>query len=765
MSQDQANIGPEVEADLDFSGTNDSSLFITNPVPNASNDSGKSFTGDLKFASHSSRVTSVSDLQDMHPKSYHDTASEHDYTDDEFDDEPQIDIPASAGSSEEHTNTAANESLFSKSSHSSSIEEELTRYLHRLSCDSEIEFQNSSFIDNTENQFDLDINLDDHKASRPPDEPSFWLACKSHSPHKLTLGQTHYLTQKQIANRSAADLNTSARVAELTKQLTNCKIQLRLYEKFLQDLIDTHNVDAGQLDVLHQQWQTRSISGSSSFASRGDEALPDREIADISILVEDLHASLEECQLKWKEADLKASAMSEVLRAWGCEISLLLKELGCEEEFDLNQQPDELLKKAMPLLKASFESLAAKKMEEVNVETELKEQFEKLRLQDSAERTERSKSQISNQKLSPDLLSESPTNLHPGDYFLLPAKSLNPDAFNIYQSRIEELEREVNTLKNNSRQTTSPEMSGSAGDAKGAQSCDKLQTIQKERDALQEKFDQLFERLQDVQQNSENKINSLTNRLNSQKQEMLSLRTAALNFDNIQRDLEVNVEKQRVLTSEKIKLSYQVEALQKDKLSLQYTIDNLTEKLQKASTLGSPHRKINQSTESNLASRSFEELFSSDVFYFQKLLTSFNKIADDKSLVDPTRKLESIMPYRTKLLSQTSEAINFALGYHSSVSGFFAKAVDVIVKDHIRLLLKQDEDKIKHEARIDELNERVARLEKELQSGKENIPGESQLRIEELTNRWKAEREARVSENKAAKRRLNELRQSTQQFI
>lgn len=762
MSQDLVQVHPEAEIDLDFSGTNDSSLFVTNPLPNATNDSGKVLESDFKFVGHSSRTMSVLDLHQRHSETYDDTASEPEDTNDEFDDDSRPEIPTSPTLSEHHKNHV-DESVFSESSRSSSIERELTRFLRRASCESEIEFQNSSFIDDTGNQFDLDINLDDHKASRAPDEPSFWLACKSHSPQKLTLGQTHYLSLKQLANKSAVDLNTSSRVAELTKQLTNCKIQLRLYEKFLHDLIDNHNVDAVQLELLHQQWQTHSLSRSSSFARQSASASPDREIADISLLVEDLHSSLEECQMKWKESDLKASAMDEVLRAWSSQIPQFLHALGCEEQIDPNLLPEELLNMALPLLRNAIESLAAQKLKAVNVESDLREQFERLRLQDGAEPTKGSKSENLNENAS-EILPEVQQKCQHEDYFLLPSNTGGTEAFKIYQSRIEELEREVNTLKDLSRQNSAVVSSSMAATGE-TQGREKLQTILRERNDLQEKYEELSEKYQELQQSSEDKIKSLTNRFNSQKQEMLSLRSAALNFDNVQRDLEVNVEKQRVLTSEKIRLSYQVEALQKDKVSLQYTIDNLTEKLQKASLPNSPQRKVNHNLENNLVSRRFEELFSSDVHYFQKLLTSFNKIADDKSLVDPTRKLESIMPYRTKLLLQTPEAINFALGYHSSMSGFFAKAVDVIVKDHIRLLLKQDEDMIKHEARVDHLTQRVAQLEKELQSGKENILGESQLRIEELTNRWKAEREARVSENKAAKRRLKELRQGTQHFV
>lgn len=754
-----------IEADLDFSGTNDSSLFVTNPVPNASTDIGKSFGNDLKFSEHSSRITSVSDLQQKHSGTFEGTPSRHKYTEIEFDDDLSPKVPTSATSTEPHTNNA-DESVFSNSSHSSSIEGGLIRYLRRISSESEIEFQNSSFIDNTENQFDLDINLDDCKASRAPDEPSFWLACKSHSPQKLTLGQTHYLALKQIVNKSAVDLNSSSRVAELTKQLTNCKIQLRLYEKFLHDLIDSHNVDSGQLELLHQQWHTQSLSKSSSFADQSESgASPDRDIADISLLVEDLHASLEECQMKWKEADLKANALDEVLRAWSTQIPEFLEALGCEEEIDPNLEPEELLNLALPLLKKAIGSLVAQKLEAVNVESELREQFEKLHLQECAEPTEKNENQISNENHSSNSSSiRQPAN-QTEDYFLLPPNRGASNESKANQSRIDELEREVNTLKNISRQNSSAEVSGNTADSGGIQSREKLQALQLEHDSLQAKYEELSERFQEMQQSSENKMKSLTNRYNSQKQEILSLRSTAFNFDNVQRDLEVNVEKQRVLTSEKIRLSYQVEALQKDKVSLQYTIDNLTEKLQKATQPNSPQRKINQNSDTNLSSQRFEELFSSDVHYFQKLLTSFNKIADDKSLVETTRKLESIKPYRTKVLSQTPEVINFALGYHSSVSGFFAKAVDVIVKDHIRLLLKQDEDKIKYEARNDQLIQRVAQLEKELQFGKENVLGESQLRIEELTNRWKAEREARVSENKAARRRLNELRQETQHFL
>lgn len=716
--------------------SNESSLFITHPITRDANSFSKSSGSFARYTDLHGRITSVSGPMrpktlDLPTKNYFATSN---YS--------GSNNPPSASLSLNQTGKA-DESVFSAST-SVTNSAGLPRLLRRLSCGSGIEFQNSSFLNDSEAQFDLDINLDHHKISRAPEEPSFWLASKSLSPQKFTVGQAQYLNLKIIASKAATDLNAVSRAAELTKQLTNCKIQLRLYEKFLQDLIDTHNVNPHQLEGLHQHWRSDPLADSDLlFRAESYDSLPTRrhsspgkEITDILTLVEDLHASLKEYQLKWKQADQRASSNDQILRAWASEIPSLLLLLGSNDSLDPDLGPEELLDVAVPLLKTFIGNLIAAKVEAVSRESEIRKQLEKLNLE----------KQSTEKKIYLLPLGSRGSLLE--DYFRTPSNKGVTEAFNMYQMRIEELQREVDRLNGLSCQKSFDSNSDNAKER------DMIQSLQRELDDLRITYDELTEKFKEAQEISENTVKSLNNRFHNQKRELLGLQSTAANFDSIQRDLEMSVEKQRALTSEKIKLSYQVEGLQREKNSLQQTVDSLTEKLQNAQQPRSPP---NTTPMQSRSAEQLEDLFTLDVQFYQKLLRSFNKIADDQSLVDPSRKIEALLPMRRNLLSQSSETVNFALGYHSSVAGFFAKAVDVIVRDHIRLLLKQEAEKVRYETQAEQLTQRVKDLEIHLEESV-SAPLEYLLRILELTNRWKAEREARVSENKAAQRKLNELR-------
>lgn len=731
----------------EFNGSNDSSLFVTNPISvGESRLPSKATHTSLGFFNDSSRDPTVSNIGHIRPKTQDETTRTPEkidrsrilYT-------SNIKTPAEYFPS---SSSRANETAFSASSVSAnSINRNLSQLLRRLSCGSDIDFQNTSFLENSGVQFDLDINLDHCKASKAPDEPSFWLACKSSSPQKFTVGQTHFLNQRKLDSQPISDINSNTRVAELTKLLTNCKIQLRLYEKFLQDLIENHNLDAEDFEMLHLQWQAGSPSRSAIVNTNGINT-PEKEIVDISNLVEDLHTSLEECQMKWKEADQRANSLNEVLRNWSSEVMELLSTLGKTNEVELNLPPEEFLCSAIPVLHNHITRLVSERVEALSGGATLKEKMEELQLNDADENSEDLDSARKHRGTS------TPTNDHQTDYFRIPLDPGVSARFKEYEERIDELQREVNGLKSS---TKGSDTSGTGYSVENF-SKDRLVALEQELESAKIENEELSDKFKVAQESFESSIKSLTNRFNSQKLELLSLRSTAANFDNIQRDLDFSMEKQRALTSEKIRLAYQVESLSKDKTELQHRIESLTDEIHGYKQLGSPRLRILQKEQDAIATDALGELFSVDVKQFQRLLGSFNKIADDKSLVDPTRKLESLAPLRGKLHKQSTETIKFALGYHSSVFGFFGKAVDVIVKDHIKLLLKQEEDKKKYNSKIEYLIHRVTELEGRLKGEKENVPLGDQLRIEELTSRWKAEREARVSESKAAQRRLNELR-------
>lgn len=360
--------------------------------------------------------------------------------------------------------------------------------------------------------------------------------------------------------------------------------------------------------------------------------------------------------------------------------------------------------------------------------------------------------------------------------------------FNEYQKVIDKLQLEVNDLQKHYSNSSIGETSEWLKSPNDGFHHNDLLLSHKEVNQLQEQLNNLTERYRKLQDDSSNTISTLTNQLNNRKQESLSSGANQRITDQLKNDLEIAVEKQRVLKAEKIRLSYSLESLANDKVSLQTTIRSLTEKITSL-TVEAPHYKKDEMNEGlkklNVLEYQLSELLLRDVHEFQKFLKSFVKIADDSSLKEPKRKIDTL----AKKISQERNSdrtdkvtlwdiseLNTIREYHKSVFDYFARAVDIIVNDHVKLLLKEGENTSqtseyvnKLHKRIDELNNVNDNLTRQLDSyytdDSHNDTTQntsitstgSKMRMTELTNRWKAEREARVYENQEAKKRLKEL--------
>ncbi|CUM45376.1 uncharacterized protein AC631_04728 [Debaryomyces fabryi] len=360
--------------------------------------------------------------------------------------------------------------------------------------------------------------------------------------------------------------------------------------------------------------------------------------------------------------------------------------------------------------------------------------------------------------------------------------------FDEYQKIIDKLQKEVNDFQkhyNNSSVGETSEWLKSSNE--GLHHNDLLQSYN-EINQLQEQLKDLTERYKNLQDESSNTISTLSNQLNNKRQESLALSANQRVTDQLKNDLEIAVEKQRVLKAEKIRLSYSLESLTNDKISLQTTIRSLTEKIATLTVDAPQHKKdeMNEGLEKlNVLEYQLSELLLRDIHVFQKFLKSFIKIADDSSLKEPKRKIDTLTKKITQERNSESNdqrtlwnisELNTIREYHKSVFDYFARAVDIIVNDHVKLLLKESEHTSqtseyvnKLHKRIDELNSVNDDLTRQLdsyytddshndttQNASFTSTG-SKMRIAELTNRWKAEREARVYENQEAQKRLKEL--------
>lgn len=359
--------------------------------------------------------------------------------------------------------------------------------------------------------------------------------------------------------------------------------------------------------------------------------------------------------------------------------------------------------------------------------------------------------------------------------------------FDEYERIIDQLEKEVNEFKEYSTRRESIENTSVKTDFH-----EDVYLLHKEFNALQNEFNSLTADHRKLQDDSSKTISALTNQLSAKQNESQNLRANVMVNDKLKEELDLSVEKQRILKAEKIRLAYKIESLTEEKSKLQNTVQSLTDKVTTLTVADTDNEKTSNEANDrfikmvNILEYQFDALILFDVYEFQKLLKSFNKIADDSSLKEPKKKIENLSRKINKSSQSkqngentfwSSSEIGLIRDYHKSIFEYFARAVDIIVNDHVKLLLRENDAKSKSDTYIQKLHERIDQLNvinDNLSKQIDNYDSKddtseygtlnntmtsprSKMRIEELSNRWKAEREARVYESKEAKRRLKEL--------
>lgn len=314
------------------------------------------------------------------------------------------------------------------------------------------------------------------------------------------------------------------------------------------------------------------------------------------------------------------------------------------------------------------------------------------------------------------------------------------------QSTIDQLQLEVNELK---------------------RYADKSQQHKCQNCGSQQELADLSLELEKTKAAHSSSIASLMGQLHRQKEQIEQQTSQLRGTEKIRHDMEIAVEKQRVYKSDNIRLGYKAESLVKEKASLQLTVDKLSEQLKE--NVPSENQEITATL--------LYDLFEIDVYEFQKLIHSFNKIADDDSLKAPISKINkmSIRLEKLPLRSLNLDDITLLRECHRSVFEYFIRAVDMIVNDHIKMLLQENEEGFSNNEYVKSLRDQVAELlsvnesisrkldeletQNEAFTSHESIPSPTieRLRILELQTRWKSEREARVYESNQADMRLREV--------
>lgn len=658
------------------------------------------------------------------------------------------------------------------------------------------------------------------------------------------------LFNNDIRESPISDKTAITKINELNKQITGYRIQIKLFKQFLQNLIDksryndSNIFDISELDKFQSHFGGLSPSKSAGLETSHIDDSFYQNYDELLKLNDDLYANLEDFQSKLHDKEIQLQKVNEYMEDCSNMINdilnlliddpttdnsskqALVKLVNGERDVIHGQRPLdtklyvirlELNKKLenrntypspppsnpekeqvelssyagiIQELIASLDKLqgefSSHKQGTSKIQNDLKQEVESTQTVRANYETLYTKfNQLCStlEKSKPKDTEDEMQKLRSENRKLRSINQKVDEKFDEYQEIIDKLQQEVNEFQINYDNTPANEVLRSSTEELYQK--DLLQS-NKEVDELQEQLNKVTQSYRQLQEDTAKTISSLTNQLQN-KQENLSQSASYRITEQLKNDLDIAVEKQRILKAEKVRLSYSLEALANDKVSLQSTIRNLTDKITSLTVEATQHSKVDtdDTMRKKLSILDFQlgDLLLRDVHEFQKLLKSFVKIADDSSLKEPKRKIDSLS--KKIALERDSENEKVSLWdiseltkireYHKSVFDYFARAVDIIVNDHVKLLLKESEHTSqtseyvsKLHKRIDDLNNINDTLTRLLQTGDPDESHDetsvntsasmtSKMRIAELTNRWKAEREARVYENQEAQKRLKEL--------
>lgn len=518
---------------------------------------------------------------------------------------------------------------------------------------------------------------------------------------------------------------SAARIDDLTKQITDYRIQIRLLRQFIHRLVQRLRVDGNGLDVAEQSFVQEFASPTSDLAGQ------DERFDEILKLNEDLYASLEAFQAQIRDKDKEIADLRSTNSQYETALDSIIREHG--------ENPPSSIAERVLILRLAIHNHMLESI--AKIEQLLNSQNDEIaalnaRLGKEAASAESAQTQLRQIVDKVSTLEPNSTALN-ADEDVSEAVSKRLDH---HHSLVEKLTHELKSVTQ------------------------ELETATQELEALRKSVPEASEthleealksavlQFEAQEEESQRKIAALNSQIASLRLLLTKLRDEESKDLHTKQELEKSVEKQRVLRAEKVRLSHQVQSLLEDKESATSTIERLNKKL------------AAYKSQSTLPEASSEyQLFQFDVEQFLKMLASFEKIADDSSLRDPKRHFQNL---------QQANLHADLLPSHRFVFKYLSRAVDVLVNDHVKLLLKEAEVSQHHndymtklQKRIDELSRANDSLSKQLddledgQSASESTmtSPRAKLRIDELVSRWKAEREARVYENREASRRVKEL--------
>ncbi|KAK6462500.1 hypothetical protein DFJ63DRAFT_335821 [Scheffersomyces coipomensis] len=601
-------------------------------------------------------------------------------------------------------------------------------------------------------------------------------------------------------NASSTHASTVSKIADLNKQIGSYRIQIQLFKEFLQKIIDKHVINKDLLDeneLAKFQFDLQGLSPTQStrstdyamLESEYNKLLNDyQEVVDIN---NEIINNLQNFEEKLHDKDLHIAQLNEDISICSSIIDEIMHNIATnsntafqsrEKLQDILTSPDNIswLEKLEALKKESehliLPSPPASSGKEDNkhqpVIDNLIATVNDLQLKLNNQKNEKEKLEELRKDID-DSQSMKRNFQFMSSKFIELCQTFNENGEAIELEKMKEENERISKELADLKAQTSNQARQEDEDIKT-----EIEELKQHNQALIEDLDETNKIYEELKQESAESISALSSQLQARQKEIVALRNDKRMDQKLRDEIDAAAEVERKLKAENIKLSYALETSKEKEVNLKVTIESLTEKINALQESGHQSRSQSVSSDGDIneyqkyLNHQLNDIVQFDTQEFQRLIKSFNKIADDSSLKDPIKKYDMLMK---KVNSQDiatldQDNMEFLRDCHRSVFNYFVRAVDILVNDHIRLLLKETENEGKEDyikdlhQRINELVNHRSVLAKQLESydhQSNNVNNDtspiSKLRLEEVQIKWKMEREKRAYEYKESQKRFKEL--------
>ena len=695
---------------------------------------------------------------------------------------PQQEGPSHSGVSREDKNTSRKTvDVFSSPRQTTKRHQDFGNELGKHSP-----IRNESFVDNSldyPNQTPIKLqnqNVSPWRQFRPPSSLIALQGSSSIFDNKPNLKYT----STTVPQSTDTETNTHSETEDLNKQLVHYRLKLKVMKEFLQDLIKEKRIDPNEIGPIMADVDVYS-----------NQLLLEKQIHQLQVdrnesleIMDGLRANLEEFERCSKDQDVKIADLNNIIEKCRELISEFAAHLQNDEKTEvwrsvlhqlaampLSVQVEGLIQIASGLIQLSVNgrihtsntqsppSTPPLSTCQLDGNIDLAKQIEKLEcekdklLQLNAQlETDLNEKTQEAQKLRTELETTVESNMLLKEKMELEGKE-NAEQVTHLKAVIEKFEHD---LKNQ-------DYNYAAIDGKDRViPSSQYESLVIEHQDLQKAYDSLLNELNDFRESAARQ--SRLDVMEKEKQNSSNLETTYLSEQNnkvaeLRGELDLALKKQQLHESELAQKTYINSQLHKENEQLQIKLKKMTDFV----TYTTTDEKERVMKKLSVMEFQFKDLLKFDLSEFQKLIQSLNKVAEDESLLNPVKKYERIKKALVGDIDESS--IRIMRENHKSVFEYFVRATDILINNYVRLLLAEncEQSTEKLEKQMTKLKEQNSLLKNELEKLYKQVQesaitemesATSRLRLDDMRQKWKAERERRLMEDREAQKRYSELR-------